>query len=230
MELSNFYTYAFLETPTTVLDLPMGIGDRVLLISHAGLSAIVEPEVFLDLLQNDDKRLIQAILSHDQVICELFRKTTILPLRFGTVFPSKESLLTHLKTHAEEHLKKLRQLKGKAEYSLKLIPRTIDEPVITLPSGGRQYFLAKKQRYQIQQDFRIAQTAEWEKVIHLITQTYQSVIFIQPQGEEARIYFLVSRQDEPLLTEQFFSWQKTCPRWELQLEAALPPYHFIEKI
>ena len=227
MELSNFYTYAFLETPAAVLELPVGIGASVLLISHAGVSALVEPEVSLESLQNDDERLIQAVLSHDRVICELFRQTTILPLRFGTSFVSKESLLTHLEFHAEEYLEKLRQLNGKAEYILKFIPRTLDEPVITPEAGGRQYFLAKKQRYQTQQDFQIAQTAQWDRAVHLITQIYKSAIVVQPQAEEARIYLLVSRQDEPLLAEQFLAWQKACSRWELQLGEALPPYHFI---
>ena len=227
MELSNFYTYAFLETPATVLELPVGIGVSVLLISHAGVSALVEPEVSLESLQNDDEPLIQAVLSHDRVICELFRQTTILPLRFGTSFVSKESLLTHLEFHAEEYLEKLRQLNGKAEYILKFIPRTLDEPVITPEAGGRQYFLAKKQRYQTQQDFQSDQTAEWDQAVNLITQIYKSAIVVQPQGEEARIYLLVSRQDEPLLAEQFLAWQKMCSRWELELGEALPPYHFI---
>lgn len=227
MELSNFYTYAFLETPATVFELPIGIGDRVLLISHAGVSALVEPQVFLDSLQNDDEQLIQAVVSHDRVICELFRQTTILPLRFGTSFVSKESLLTHLESHAEEYLQKLRQLNGKAEYILKFIPRTLDEPLITPEARGRQYFLAKKQRYQTQQDFQNAQTTEWDQTVHLITQIYKSAIVVQPQSEEARIYLLVSRQDEPLLAEQFLAWQKACSCWELHLGLALPPYHFI---
>lgn len=227
MELSNLYTYAFLLTPATVLELPVGIGDRVILISHGGVSALVEPEVSLDSLQKDDDLLIQAVLAHDRVMCELFRQTPILPLRFGTSFVSKESLLTHLESHAEKYLEKLRQLQGKAEYILKFIPRTLDEPVITHSSGGRQYFLAKKQRYQTQQDFQNAQTSEWERVLDLITQIYKSAIIVQSQSEEVQIYLLVNRQDEPLLAEQFSAWQKVCSRWQLQLGEALPPYHFI---
>ncbi|MDF5733107.1 MAG: GvpL/GvpF family gas vesicle protein [Rhizonema sp. PD38] len=227
VELYNFYTYAFLETPTAELELPVGIRDRVLLISSAGVSALVEPEISIESLQNDDERLIQAVLSHDRVMGELFRQTTVLPLRFGTCFTSKESLLTYLEFHAQEYLEKLRLLNGKAEYILKFVPRTLDEPVITPLSGGRQYFLAKKQRYQTQQDFQNIQTAQRENAVDLITQIYKSAIVVQPEGEEARIYLLVSRQDEPLLTEQFLTWQKACSHWELQLEFALPPYHFI---
>lgn len=227
MELYNFYTYAFLDTPVSDLELPVGISDRVLLISSAGVSALVEPSVSLESLQNDDERLIQAVLSHDRVINEVFRQTTVLPLRFGTSFASKEGLLTHLESHAEEYLGKLRQLNGKSEYILKFIPRTPDEPIIPTEAGGKQYFLAKKQRYKTQQDFHAAQTAEWENAVHLITQIHKSAVINQREGEAARIYLLVTRQDEPLLAEQFLAWQAACPRWELQLGEALPPYHFI---
>lgn len=226
MELYNFYTYAFLETPTAELELPVGIGDRLLLISSAGVSALVEPEVSVESLQNDDQRLIQAVLSHDRAIGELFRQTTVLPLRFGTSFASKESLLTYLESHAEEYLEKLRLLNGKAEYILKFIPRILDEPVITPEAGGRQYFLAKKQRYQTQQDFQNIQKAQWDEVVDLITKIYKSAIVVQPPGE-ARIYILISRQDEPILGKQFLAWQQACSHWELQLGLPLPPYHFI---
>ena len=144
MELSNFYTYAFLETPVASLELPVDIRDRTLLVSHGGVSALVEPDVSIESLESDDERLIQAVLSHDRVICELFRQTTVLPLRFGTAFTSKESILTHLESHAENYLDKLHQLKGKAEYILKFLRRTLDEPTIPTQAKGRQYFLAKK--------------------------------------------------------------------------------------
>lgn len=225
VELYNIYTYAFLDTPVTSLELPVGIGDRVLLISSAEVSAVVEPEVSVESLQNDDQRLIQAVLAHDRVICELFRQTTVLPLRFGTSFTSQENLLTHLESHRSEYLKKLRQLDGKAEYILKFIPQTPDEPIIPNQAGGRQYFLAKKQQYKTQQEFSATQTAEWENAVELIAQIYKSAA-VKSESEEARIYLLVDRQEEPLLTEQFLAWQKACPRWELLLGEALPPYHF----
>ena len=83
MKLYNLYTYAFLKTPTEKLKLPVGITNPVLLITSGTLSAVVEPEVCLDTLQNDEECLIQAVLCHDRVIYELFQQTTVLPLRFG---------------------------------------------------------------------------------------------------------------------------------------------------
>lgn len=225
MELSNLYVYAFLKTPVVDLKLPIGISNSVQLISKAGVSALVEPAISIESLQNDDETLIKAVLSHDRVICEIFRQTTVLPLRFGTSFVSQASLLTHLESHAKKYLEKLNQINGKSEYILKFIPRTLDEPNTPPVSKGREYLLAKKQRYQMQQDFYAAQSTEWENIAEIITQIHESKI-VQQEGKETRIYLLVSSQDE-MLTEQFLTWQEACPRWELQLGEALPPYHFI---
>lgn len=223
----NFYTYAFLNTPVADLELPLGISDRIFLIDNAGISAVVEVGVSLESIQNDDEKLTQAVLSHDRVICELFRQTTVLPLRFGTSFASKESLLTHLKSHGEEYLKKLHQFKGKSEYILKFIPQTPEEPTIANETGGKQYFLAKKQRFKTQQEFYNLQAAEWDNAVEQITEIYKSAIVVQPENEAARIYICVSLEEENILAEQFITWQKACLRWELQLTEALPPYHFI---
>ncbi|MBD2181192.1 GvpL/GvpF family gas vesicle protein [Aerosakkonema funiforme] len=227
MELYNLYSYAFLKTPTKALSLPIGIADRVGLISSGRISALVEPEVALESLRKDDALLIQAVLRHDRVIWEVFCQTALLPLRFGTSFLCKENLLTHLESYADEYLEKLSQLNGKGEYTLKFTPRKLEEPTIPSEVGGRQYFLAKKQRYQTQQDFHILQTAEWQNAVHLITEIYTSAIIVPSPGEESRIYLLVSRQDELLLEAHFCTWQRACPRWQLQLGEAAPPYHFI---
>lgn len=223
----TFYTYAFLNTPVADLELPLGISDRIFLIDNAGISAVVEVGVSLESIQNDDEKLTQAVLSHDRVICELFRQTTVLPLRFGTSFASKKSLLTHLESHGEEYLKKLHQLDGKSEYILKFIPQTPEEPTIANETGGRQYFLAKKQRFKTQQEFDNLQAAEWDNAVEQITEIYKSAIVVKPENEAARIYICVSFEEENILAEQFITLQKACPRWELQLTEALPPYHFI---
>ncbi len=227
MKLYNLHAYAFLKTPTEKLKLPVGIAHQVLLMSSGEISALVEPEVCLDTIQNDDERLIKAVVCHDRVICELFQQMTVLPLRFGTSFLEAENLLAHLRANTQEYQEKLQQLQGKGEYLLKCIPRKLEEPVLSAESGGRQYFLAKKQHYQTQQDFYILQATEWQNVVHLVTESYQSTIIIASPGAESRIYLLVYYQDEPLLTNHFLNWQKACPRWQLQLGKISPPYHFI---
>jgi Gas vesicle synthesis protein GvpL/GvpF len=227
MAMYNLYTYGFLAAPDMELELPLGIYDRAFLISNSGVYAVVETGVNLELLQQNERQLITAVLSHDRVICELFRQTTILPLRFGTCFTSKQNLLTHLEAQSQEYLQKLDEFKDKSEYLLKFISQTTDQRVIPIETAGKQYFLAKQQRYKAQQEFYANQTAQWESAVAKITEIYKSTIVIQPQNQEARIYVLVIRTEETLLADQFLAWQKACPSWKLELGEALPPYHFI---
>ena len=226
MELENLYTYAFLEIPSSPLILPQGAVNQVVLINGNELAAIVEPGIFLESFQNNDEKIIQMALHHDRVICELFQQITVLPLRFGTYFTSTNNLLNHLKSHEKEYQNKLEKINGKNEFTLKLIPRMIEE-IVPSEGGGKDYFLAKKQRYQNQNNFSIAQAAEKQNLIDLITKVNQLPVVVQEQEEQIQIYLLVSCQDKTLLLEQFLTWQKACPRWDLLLGDCLPPYHFI---
>jgi len=223
----NLHTYALLETPANPLELPRGIAGKVQIFSCDRLSAIVEPEVSVEALEQEGDRLMQAVLTHDRVICQVFQQTSVLPLRFGTCFSSTESLQNHLKAHCQQYLEKLAKLNGKGEYSLKFTPLLPPEPATPSETGGRQYFLAKKQRYQQIQDFQDTQAAEWQKACLIATQTYPYATVEPTPEREGRIYVLVSRQDNALLLEQYQTLQQTCPHWEVQLTEALPPYHFL---
>lgn len=228
-ELANIYAYAFLKTPEEPLELPVGMGgDRLLLISTSGISALVEPGISVKSWENDDEKLIKAVVSHDRVLCDLFAKITVLPLRFGISFASEKKLLDSLEECRAEYLEKLHELEGKAEYTLKFIPKTFAEPKTPAKGKGKEYFLAKKQRYQSQQNFLETQAAQWEKIAAEISQLHPSVMVVEPEGEELRkIYLLLSLQEEALVAEQFLTWQESSSYWELQLGEPLPPYHFI---
>ena len=102
----------------------------------------------------------------------------------------------------------------------------MEEPA-ALERAGRDYFLAKKQRYQDQNNFSIAQATEKQNLIDSITKVNQLPLVIQEKEEEVNIYLLVKSQDKTLLLEQFLNWQKACPSWDLLLGDCLPPYHFI---
>ncbi|HCF29524.1 MAG TPA: gas vesicle protein [Cyanobacteria bacterium UBA11049] len=225
------YTYAFFKTPAAPLELSKGIRGLVQIVSCGDLSALVEPELSLETLKDRDDHLMQAVLIHDRAIRDLFDQTTILPLRFGTCFVSLEGLQAHLSEHQGEYLEKLARFAGKAEYVLKWIPvaqpaepeKTAIDPNVQ----GREYFLAKKQRYQTQLTQQQQQAAEIQAVMRTIAQTYADIVPGETQGKEERLYLLINRQEESLLLQNFQSWQRQCPHWEMQLEAALPPYHFL---
>jgi hypothetical protein len=225
---NNLHIYALLKTPAEPLDLPKGIAGKVQMFSCDRISAIVEPEISVASLEADSDQLMQAVLAHDRVICQVFRQISVLPLRFGTYFASTESLQTHLKSQNQPYLEKLDQLEGKGEYIIRFTPLLPPDDPLPSETGGRQYFLAKKQRYQQIQDFQDTQKLEWENAVEFARKTEPSVI-VEPtqEQEEGKIYLLFNLQDETILLELYHTFQQNCTHWDVQLGEALPPYHFL---
>lgn len=222
----GIYTYAFLCCPAKALELPLGIGGSLRLVETEWLCALVEPDLEFEALQQNDSQLLQAIIAHDRVLQEIFEQTEILPLRFGTQFVSEAGLLQHLEANHSTYLSKFSQLMGRAEYALKFIPVDNVEPEISPETKGKDYFLAKKQRYQAQLDQQQRRQIELEQVKEAIAQLYTQVIYESKDGVD-RVYLLGERSQEAILQQQVQQWQESCTYWSINLGNALPPYHFV---
>lgn len=220
------YTYAFLLNLDRPLDLPEGIWGSLELVCLNQLAALVEPNLSAESLQHD-RQLMQAVLSHDRVIQEVFEQTVVLPLRFGTYFISRQGLLDHLRSHQAEYLSKLAYLQGKAEYVLKLVPVASPEPTIAADTTGEAYFLAKKQIYQNQADWQQQQQTELQTLISLIQEYYPETTRGEAIEGIERIYLLSTQQEAPQLLAHWQHWQPQFCCWELSLGENLPPYHFV---
>ncbi len=244
------YIYAFLKSPADSLQLPQGIEGNLQIIEtelaaesefcnvgampRNGLAGVVEPGLTsLVAIEKDEQRLMQAVLTHDRILCELSKQTTILPLRFGTIFRSSADLIAHLNQRQQEYLAKLNQLEGKAEYVLKVVPLEAPVPVAAtdLATKGKAYLLAKKQRFSMVQEFQNQQSREWASLLSAIAETPIHVLILtvlgEPQGTTNRLYLLVPKNQEPQLLEYVQTWQKNHPTWQLFLSESLPPYHFV---
>lgn len=222
------YVYALLKNPAHQLKLSSGIAGDLQIISANHLAAVAEPELAtIEAIQTDDRRLMQAVLIHDRILCELFGQITILPLRFGTIFNSRSDLLAHLNQRQDEYIEKLQQFEGQAEYMLKAIPSDAPAGAIDPDARGKSYLLAKKKRYQIVQEFEDQQNREWDNLQQAIAQNYPNAILAEPQPNAERFYFLIPRSQSPLLRKNIQTWQQNYPTWQLQLGEPLPPYHFV---
>ncbi|KAM3092238.1 GvpL/GvpF family gas vesicle protein [Phormidesmis sp. 146-12] len=221
------YTYAFFKTPALSLNVLPGIEGEVQVVNRGELSALIEPDLDLEAVQRDDNQLVQAVLTHDRMICELFWQTTILPLRFGTFFVSLDSLLDHLESNQATYLAKLSQLEGKAEYRLKITPLESPEDPLPPDLKGKQYFLAKKEQYATQQALKNQQMSELQILMSAIAQFYPDRILTEAKAGVEKLYLLADRQQEATLYDRLQTWQNECSHWELMLGEALPPYHFV---
>jgi Gas vesicle synthesis protein GvpL/GvpF len=220
----GLYVYAICRDLGDPVPLPQGIAHPVDWIAAAGLAALVETDVDWAALQAQEDTLMQAVLSHDRLICALFAQQTVLPLRFGTVVVDEAALRSHLLTQATAYLSKLQTLDNKAEYLIQLSPVAYTSDTVTAELKGRDYFLAKKQLLQTQSDQQAQQSAQLTALQSTLTQ------FLPLQWEEEnshKLYCLADARQYTLLTTALQQWQTDDNLWQVSLSAAQPPYHFV---
>ena len=220
------YLYGLCLNPAQPPVLPPGIAGTVGLIAVDALAAIVEEHIDLEAIQADNAQLLEAVISHDRVLCQLFQHLPLLPLRFGTQLPSRDHLRAYLTQEQAPYHAKLLALGDQAEYQIKLIPNALE--TLPLPEGlkGRDYFLAKKQRLQ---DLALAQQqqqAEQQHLLQAITAAYPQAV-VDEAAADPRVYLLLLRSQQEALAEDLGQWQAAAAHWQIHLSEALPPYHFV---
>ena len=93
--------------------------DIEVLASEIDLSRFNEKEI-KDKLQADSKWTEKNIRRHHDVIAEAYKKSAVIPMKFGTVFKTKKSLAEMLKTHYREFKRLLADLSNKQERGIKI--------------------------------------------------------------------------------------------------------------
>lgn len=221
------HAYVLLKTPTEPLSLPEGTTGSLQVVGNERLSAVVEPDLSLEDLQQDDALLLEAIVAHDRIVQELFCQTTVLPLRF-TSFAPLNSLLADLHSHQQHYLETLNRLDGKAEYTLSLTPIQPSAAPIASDLTGKAYFLARKQQVQAQHTERRQQWEEMQRMLATIAHRYPYRLATSPEAATQQIHILIPKIEENALRQAAIVFSKEFSRWHIRLGDALPPYHFVD--
>jgi hypothetical protein len=230
------YTFAILLAPLPEAT-PLGInGKPIQYLSRDRLVAMIEPDVDIEGLKLlPEQELMQAIIHHDRLVCELFEQRTLLPLRFGTAFVSIAALENYLETEKDNLLASLARLDGYAEF---LVTGTAIAPKIEADSNlkGRDYLLAKRSQYLQQEQWQSQLQQEILEYLQILSAhlklaapayqlQYQTV---ETKGtEDIRVYLLLPRSHSQALQIASQSWQDQHSHWQIAWSQPLPPYHFL---
>ncbi|MBD2188855.1 GvpL/GvpF family gas vesicle protein [Pseudanabaena mucicola] len=228
------YTFAILLAPAPD-DLPLGItGKPIQYLNCDRIIAAIEPDVDIEALKLlPEQSLMQAIIQHDRLICELFEHRTLLPLRFGTAFVSISALEAYLQTEQERLVASLKRLDGYAEF---LITGSATTPKAEAVSNlkGKDYLLAKRSQYLQQEQLRSQLQQEVLDYRQTITNSLNPALYkpefqhVETQGsEDVRVYALLPRSQVEFLQESLRSWEEQHSHWQISWSNALPPYHFL---
>lgn len=222
------YTYCLFNSNISSLSLPQGFIGNLEIIEKGAIAAVVEIGLPQEELEADDEKLVQAVIHHDWVICEIFRSTTVLPLRFGTYFKQKQDLEEHLASNNNHYQHQLQKIAGKVELTLKLTPIPFSpNSVATQAEKGKSYLKAKKQRYQEQTAYQNQQQEALKEFQTEVTKKYPQLIQGEPKEGTERLYLLLDSRNLSIFLEQIQQWKQELKGWELELSDPLPPYHFL---
>lgn len=84
------------------------------------------------------------VLSHEKVIESIMKKTTIIPMKFCTIFNSTERIQRLLEEKHGYFMELLERFKDKHEWGLKIYCNKRKEVYADVPASGREYLMAKK--------------------------------------------------------------------------------------
>ncbi len=235
------YAFAILASPASNHKPVSILGIEIAYIEAEKLVVAVAQNFDFETIKTDEAILIQAALEHDRLICELFAKNTLLPLRFGTVFKSQAVLKAYLLENAATFLAKLNFLKGCGEYVLTLVSPdsnisagsqlSASNKIETKPASsqiltGKDYLLSKRAQYQAAETLKQQQQAQCQALIALLPT--QKQVVAPPKGEFLRAYFLANSDQIAELEPKIQDWHHKFSHWQLELSKPLPPYHFCE--
>jgi len=179
---TGIYVYGIVEGAAALPeDVPMGVGGhgRVSLLGVDGIRAVVSQvslaEFAGDALHanlQDPEWLEAAVVAHEGILARLREASTVLPLRFGTVFEDERQATDALAELAEGFREDLERLHGCGEWSLKVVSdwdslvawvEAADERIAALRAElrsspeGRSFFLRRRVERIVAEEARAVQ-------------------------------------------------------------------------
>lgn len=219
-------------------------GQPIVVVSHNGLSASVSPSVHPNLTPD-----ITRIQAYEWVIEWFNHDRSIIPMRYGCLFPGKEEVARHLGQRARRYLSLLSELEGNVEMGVRVmmsegrLPHEESErtreanPMSNTqsPLSGKQYLTARKAHYS-------REDQNLEEIEHIIAQARAAfsglyVRFksecgateVSPLGDRVlSLYFLVRRDSVESFRQAFRHVSKRRRgSYKLLLSGPWPPYNFV---
>ena len=171
-------------------------------------------------------------LAHAAAVRSVFRQTTPLPFRFGTLV-TEEELRSYVKTHRQALKAQLAHVRGCAEMNLRVSgprPSAPPAPVHASPIGPGTKFLLEKRKEFRGEEWRTAQKAElsgWlaETLGKLIREEKINIVPAE-RAVLARVDHLVEWVNIPEYRAKMAEAIAERPEIRFMLSGPWPPYSF----
>lgn len=122
--------------------LPAGFDASLTLIQANGLSAVTANSEETD-------QAVESILAFGNVVERIHQRTTVIPIRYGTLLANRDEVIKHLTEKAGHYRQRLAELEDCEEMGVRLPMATPEPDILSAKNAvsGRDYLLALKHKY-----------------------------------------------------------------------------------
>ncbi|MEU4798847.1 GvpL/GvpF family gas vesicle protein [Streptomyces sp. NPDC023327] len=183
------------------------------------------------------------LLAHQNVLSEAGAAGSVLPMRFGSLAPDDDTVVSVLGERADHYAERLRTLDGKVEYNVKashneqavLHQVLAENPELramveaSQRQGGGSHEQKLKLGEAVTSAVRAREASDGVEVRRALEPAAEAVAE-GPEGTGwlANISFLVSRKSSEGLLTAVEELRTAQPHLELKVHGPLPPYSFVD--
>lgn len=229
----SWYAYCIVEQHTLlsykarrIYPLPgvTGIGGAQVFAFRSGEFSVIVSEVVPQMAEP------RAAYDHLHVVSQCFKRGTVLPFRFGTVFETEEGMRQSLKVNRKTFQASVAQLRGKAEMRLRVMLRDVAEQGTEVASAAGVAYLSSLHAKATVDRERQSRARTVSQQVHRVFNPLQEEISCKktPKGElMLDIAHLIESDSVPKYQNRLNAVQRQLPQCQVVLTGPWPPYHFM---
>jgi hypothetical protein len=209
------------------------LGNQIFLFPASDLAVVVsecDPDPTLQ-----DRLGAQAPREHARVIGECFRRSTVLPFRFGTTFEDDAALRRSVRSNQRHFVANVERLRGKAEMHLKVVLDDTCPGVACKVAGdcvGREY-LSNLRESAFRQRERQTRARALSIQMHRMFAPLDEEITCK-RIDSGKMLLDIAHLIDTKCIERYQNKYSTAMQvmkeYQLQLSGPWPPYHFVQRM
>ena len=164
------------------------------------------------------------------LVGECFKRGTVLPFRYGTIFETEDGLRQSLRMNRKTFLQSVAQLKGKSEMRLKVMLRDVASAAATDASAsGLAYLTTLHAKATVDRE-RQSRARTVTQQVHRVFNPLQEEISCKKTAEGALlldIAHLIESDSVTRYQNRLSAAQRQLPNCRVVLTGPWPPYHFL---
>lgn len=183
------------------------------------------------------------VMKHEEVIEEIMRDFTVLPVKFLTIFEKQENVLIMMKERYDGFKENLNRLRNKAEFGIKIIwaggkikenisdshNGNVQDPPISGNSPAKNYMREKFGKYKINSEFEAAANKRIKMVDDFLSKfaAEKKLNVLKSENLLLDASYLVERDKECKFRAAFEHFKNISGDMKSLFSGPWPPYNFI---